>query len=108
MNENQVIALETLNVKGMVKNHHLAKAISDASWFRFGAMLEYKAFEHGCEIRKVPTFYPSSQTCSCCGFKNPKVKDLKVRRWVCPECGTAHNRDHNAAKNILAKALETA
>ena len=108
VNENQVIALETLNVKGMVKNHHLAKAISDASWSRFGAMLEYKAFEHGCEIRKVPTFYPSSQTCSCCGFKNPKVKDLKVRRWVCPECGTAHNRDHNAAKNILAKALETA
>lgn len=108
VNENQVIALETLNVKGMVRNHHLAKAIVDASWSRFVTILEYKAFEHGCEILKVPTFYPSSQTCSCCGYKNPKVKDLKVRRWICPECGVVHDRDHNAAKNILAKALRSA
>ncbi|MBQ1899880.1 MAG: IS200/IS605 family element transposase accessory protein TnpB [Erysipelotrichaceae bacterium] len=105
VNENQVIALETLNVKGMVHNHHLAKAISDASWSRFVAMLEYKAFEHGCEILKVPALFPSSQICSSCGYKNPKVKDLKVRRWICPECGAVHDRDENAAKNILAKAL---
>jgi len=105
VNENQVIALETLNVKGMVHNHHLAKAISDASWSRFVAMLEYKAFEHGCEILKVPTLFPSSQICSSCGYKNPKVRDLKVRRWICPECGVVHDRDENAAKNILAKAL---
>ncbi len=105
VSENQVIALEMLNVKGMVRNHHLAKAISDASWSRFVTMLEYKAFEHGCTVLKVPTFYPSSQTCSSCGYKNPKVKDLKVRRWVCPECGVVHDRDENAAKNILAKAL---
>ena len=105
VNENQVIALETLNVKGMIHNHHLAKAISDASWSRFVAMLEYKAFEHGCEILKVPTLFPSSQICSSCGYKNPKVKDLKVRRWICPECGVVHDRDENAAKNILAKAL---
>ena len=105
VNENQVIALETLNVKGMVHNHHLAKAISDASWSRFVAMLEYKAFEHGCEILKVPTLFPSSQICSSCGYKNPKVRDLKVRRWICPECGAVHDRDENAAKNILAKAL---
>ena len=105
VNENQVIALETLNVKGMVRNHHLAKAISDASWSSFVTMLEYKAFEHGCEILKVPILFPSSQTCSSCGYKNPKVKDLKVRRWICPECGSVHDRDENAAKNILAKAL---
>ena len=105
VNENQVIAVESLNVKGMVRNHHLAKAISDASWSRFVSMLEYKAFEHGCSILKIPTFYPSSQTCSACGCKNPKVKDLAIRRWVCPECGVVHDRDHNAAKNILAKAL---
>ena len=105
VNENQVIALETLNVKGMIHNHHLAKAISDASWSRFVTMLEYKAFAHGCTVFKVPTFYPSSQTCSCCGYKNPYVKNLSVRSWVCPECGAVHDRDENAAKNILAKAL---
>lgn len=105
VDENQVIALETLNVKGMVRSHHLAKAISDASWSRFVTMLEYKAFEHGCEILKVPTLFPSSQTCSCCGYKNPYVKNLSVRSWVCPECGSVHDRDENAAKNILAKAL---
>jgi putative transposase len=108
VNENQVIALESLNIKGMVRNHHLAKAISDASWSHFVTMLEYKAFEHGCTVLRVPTFYPSSQTCSCCGYKNPKVKDLKVRRWICPDCGVVHDRDENAAKNILAKALESA
>ena len=108
VSKNQVIALETLNVKGMVRNHHLAKAISDASWSRFVTMLEYKEFEHGCTVLMVPTFFPSSQTCSSCGYKNPKVKDLKIRRWVCPECGVIHDRDENAAKNILAKALESA
>ena len=105
VSENQVIAVESLNVKGMVRNHHLAKAISDSSWSRFVSMLEYKAFKHGCTILKVPTFYPSSQTCSSCGYKNPRVKDLSVRSWVCPECGVVHDRDHNAAKNILAMAL---
>ena len=105
VNENQVIALETLNVKRMVRNHHLAKAISDASWSSFVTMLKYKAFEHGCEILRVPTLFPSSQTCSCCGYKNPYVKNLSVRSWVCPECGSVHDRDENAAKNILAKAL---
>jgi putative transposase len=108
VNENQVIALETLKVKGMIRNHHLAKAISDASWSRLVTMLEYKAFEHGCTVLRIPTFYPSSQTCSCCGYKNPKVKDLSVRSWICPDCGVVHDRDENAAKNILAKALESA
>ena len=105
VNENQVIAVESLNVKGMVRNHHLAKAISDAAWSCFVTMLEYKAFEYGCEIRKVPTFFPSSQTCSCCGYKNTLVKDLSIRAWDCPQCGAHHDRDHNAAINILNKAL---
>ena len=106
VSENQVIAVESLNIKGMVRNHRLAKAISDVSWSRFVTMLEYKSFEYGCTILKVPTFYPSSQTCSSCGYKNPRVKDLSVRRWICPECGAAHDRDYNAAKNILTKALK--
>ena len=106
VNENQVIAVESLNIKGMVRNHRLAKAISDASWGRFLTILEYKAFEHGCEVIKIPTFYPSSQTCSSCGFRNPRVKDLSVRSWVCPECGVVHDRDHNAAMNILKVALD--
>ena len=108
VSENQVIAIESLNVKGMVRNHHLAKAISDVSWGRFFSMLEYKGFEHGCEIRKIDTFYPSSQTCSCCGFKNPVVKNLSVREWVCPQCGVHHDRDANAAMNILNRALGSA
>ena len=108
VSENQVIAVESLNVHGMVKNHHLAKAISDASWSRFVTMLEYKAFKHGGTVLKVPTFFPSSQICSACGYKNPRVKDLKVRDWVCPSCGAVHERDHNAAINILNKALSSA
>ena len=108
VSENQVIAVEDLNVKGMVRNHHLAKSISDASWAKFFSFLEYKAFEHGSEVRRIGTFYPSSQTCSCCGFRNPLVKDLKVRSWECPSCHSLHSRDHNAAINILNKALASA
>ena len=108
VNENQVIAVETLNIRGMLKNHKLAKAISDASWGSFVGMLEYKAFERGGQVIKVPAFFASSQTCSKCGFKNPKVKDLSVRRWICPCCGTSHERDENAAVNILRKALSCA
>ena len=104
--ENQIIGLEDLNVKGMVRNHKLAKAISDVSWSKFVTMLEYKAPLYGTEIVKVPRFYASSQICSCCGRQNPKVKDLSVRNWICSKCGTYHDRDHNAAINILNKALE--
>lgn len=106
VSENQVIAMETLNIKGMVRNHSLAKAISDVSWGRFAKLLAYKATEYGCEVVKVQTFYPSSQTCSCCGYKNPIVKNLSVRRWTCPSCGAVHDRDENAAINILNKGME--
>ena len=104
--ENQTVAVEHLNVKGMLRNHRLAKSISDASWSEFFRQLTYKTELHGGELLKVDTFYPSSQTCSACGYQNPLTKDLSVREWDCPECGAHHDRDVNAAKNILRKALE--
>lgn len=106
--ENQTICIEDLNIKGMVKNHHLAKAISSVSWSRFFKMLEYKTIWYGNTIIKVPTFYPSSQTCSKCGIGNPLVKDLSVREWECPFCHTKHDRDYNASINILNRGLSLA
>ena len=103
--ENQTIAVESLNVQGMMRNHKLARAIADVSWGEFFRQLQYKAFFYGCEVIKVPTFYPSSQTCCTCGYKNPLTKDLSVRHWICPMCGSVHDRDQNAAINILRKAL---
>ena len=106
IDENQIICIEDLKVKNMVKNHKLARNIADASWSRFISMLIYKANWYGRVIIKVPSNYPSSQLCSCCHFQFPKTKDLKVRKWTCPECGTVHDRDKNAAKNILSKGIE--
>ena len=103
--ENQTIAVESLNIRGLLKNHKLARAISDSSWGEFFRQLQYKAQIYGNTILKVSTTYPSSQTCSDCGYKNSSVKDLKVREWECPKCGAHHNRDLNAAVNILNKAL---
>ena len=103
--ENQIICIENLNVKGMVRNHKLAKSISDVSWSKFFDMLEYKASFYGTEIIKVPRFYPSSQTCNCCGYQNPHIKNLSIREWECPNCHTKHDRDINASINILNKGL---
>lgn len=106
VSENQVICLEDLSVKNMVRNHKLAKSISDVSWSKFVSMLEYKAPLYDMKIIKVPRFYASSQLCSCCGYKNPLVKNLSVRQWTCPNCNTLHDRDINAATNIRNKAIE--
>ena len=106
--ENQTICIEDLRVKNMLRNHKLAKAIADAAWGTFFRLLDYKAPWYGAEIRRVPTFYPSSQTCGHCGYINPDIKNLNIRKWVCPACGTLHDRDRNASENILAKGLQTA
>ena len=106
IDENQVIALEDLKVKDMEQNNKLARNITDASWSRLVAMLTYKANWYGRTIVKVPSNYPSSQLCSICGYKNSITKSLNIRKWTCPECGTIHDRDINAARNILSKGIE--
>lgn len=93
--------------EGMVKNHKKAKAVADVSWAEFFRMLEYKSLWAGRTFIQIDRFYPSSQTCSSCGYKNSAVKDEKVRAWTCPQCGAHHDRDINAAINILRKAKDT-
>jgi len=104
INENQVICIENLNVKGMVKNHKLAQAINDVSWGTLVSMLTYKCKWNSRELVVIDRFYPSSKTCSFCSHLMDSMP-LNVREWTCPSCGTVHDRDINAAKNILIQGL---
>lgn len=103
--ENQVIVSEDLNVKGMLKNHNLACGIASASWSELTRQIAYKSRWYGRKYIMVDRFFPSSQYCSRCGYRNVAMKDLSIRSWTCPKCGTNHDRDVNAAKNILLEGL---
>lgn len=104
IHENQVICVESLTVKHMIRNHALAKAISDAGWGEFVRQLEYKAKWYGRTLVKIDHWYPSSKRCHACGHMFDSLY-LAIRQWTCPECGIRHDRDINAAKNILAAGL---
>ena len=104
VNENQVIAVESLSVSNMQKNRCLSKSIADAGWSEFLRQLEYKAGWYGRELVGIDKWYPSSKRCSDCGYTAPKMP-LNVRQWTCPECGSIHDRDVNAARNVLAAGL---
>jgi putative transposase len=104
ISENQAIAVETLNIKGMMGNHHRAQSIGDSAWYSFVLKLQYKAEWLGKTVIKINQWLPSSKTCNICGYKHPNLTE-KIREWQCPDCGTYHDRDINAAINIKNFAL---
>ena len=111
ISENQVIVSEDLAVSNMIKNHNLAKSISDCGWYELVRQIAYKAKWNNRQYIKIGKYVPSSQTCNVCGYINKDTKDLSVREWICPQCRTVHDRDINAAINILnagMKMLEVA
>jgi putative transposase len=105
LNENQVIVMEDLNVSGMIKNHKLAKSIQELSLYKFKSILKYKAEWYNRDIIEIDRYFPSSKLCNVCGYKKTDLT-LKNREWVCPQCGTTHDRDHNAALNIKNEGIK--
>lgn len=104
--ENSIVCMETLTIKHMQQNAHLSRHIADAAWFQFKTMVDYKMQERGGILISLPTEYPSAQTCSNCGYKNPIVKNLSIRKWECPKCNVIQIRGINAGKNLLQQGLK--
>ena len=101
----RVFVCEDLNIKGMMKNRHLSKAVASVGWYGFFQKVKYKLERTGGRFLQVSRWFPSSQTCSCCGYKNTDVRSLTVREWTCPECGSYHDRDGNAQQMILKEGI---
>lgn len=106
VSENQVIISEDLSVSNMMKNHNLAKSIADCSWYELTRQISYKSDWNNRQYIKIGRFTKSSQPCYVCGYINTEIKNLSVRKWICPQCGTVHDRDINAAINILNEGLK--